>query len=83
MHSERLRHRALHDVARLRDVMQRIAELSDGGRTQGSAIALRGLLDEIGILSRAALAGATPPDAEWTQDREHAREHEAVRESTS
>jgi hypothetical protein len=83
MHCERLKHRAQHDVARLREVMQRISELSDKGRTEGSALALRSLLDEIGILSRTALAGATPPDAEWSQDRDHAREHAAVRESTS
>jgi hypothetical protein len=78
MHCEQLRFRALHDVTRLREVMQRIAEQADQGHTQGSAMALRSLLDEIGILARAALAGATPPDHEWTSDHDHSHGQEGA-----
>lgn len=53
--SDQMRHRAIHDAARLRDALALIADLAEGTHSAMT-------LPDIARIARAALVGPEPPD---------------------
>lgn len=64
LHADHIRERALHDMNRLRAVVQRIAELAEPPVVPGA-------LAEIACLARNALIASAPPDPDHSHDTDH------------
>jgi len=68
-HADHLRVRALHDLARAREVLSLIRDIAE-------CASLADSLPNIARLARAALAGATPPDPSFLHGEEHRGAHD-------
>ncbi|CAG9258482.1 conserved hypothetical protein [Paraburkholderia unamae] len=64
-HADHLRARALHDLSRAREALALIRDIAEAPADAPPA------LRSIALIARAALAGATPPDAAFLHGEEH------------